>query len=149
METATGKISALNGRTATVIVTSASVCHRCAAGKGCGAGVFQAADKPRYMQIDIPDGMSVHAGDSIDLTIASRHLLRAALLAYGMPLLTMLGSLLAWQSFSTGPGDAGAILAAGAGLLAGHLIGRAWLAKESVCDQFVPSVVRSPDGNAS
>ncbi len=147
METATGKISALHGRTATVLVKSASVCYRCAAGKGCGAGLFQATDKPRYMQFELPEGMSVQTGDSIDLTIASKHLLRAALLAYGLPLLSMLGSLLALQSFSADSGDARGVLVAGAGLLAGLLIGRALLERESVCDQFVPRIGRSADGN--
>lgn len=148
METATGKISALNGRTATVIVKSSSVCHRCATGNGCGAGLLQAADKPRHMRIELPEGMSVHTGDSIDLTIGSKHLLRAALLAYGLPLITMLGSLLALQSFGDSTGDAGGVLVAGAGLLAGLLIGRTLLARESVCNQFVPTIGRSADGNA-
>lgn len=148
METATGKINALNGRTATVSVRSSSVCHRCAAGKGCGAGIFQSTDKPRYMQIELPEGMSLQIGDSIDLTIGGRHLLRAAVLAYGLPLITMLVSLLALQSFGVATDDASGVLAAVGGLLAGLVLGRALLKRESVCDQFVPTIGSSADGNA-
>jgi len=145
METVTGKINALNGRTATVAVISASVCHRCAAGKGCGAGLFQAADKPRNMQIEIPAGMDVRLGDNINLQIGTRPLLRAALLAYGLPLITMLVSLLLLQYAGADAGDATGILVAGGGLLAGLVIGRTLLGRESICDQFVPTIGRSAD----
>ncbi|MGI9202994.1 MAG: SoxR reducing system RseC family protein [Woeseiaceae bacterium] len=143
METVTGKVAALRGRKASVLVKSAAVCHRCAAGKGCGAGIFQAGDKPRYMQIEIPDGMSVRPGDRIDLQIGARHLLRAALLAYGLPLITTLITLLVLQYSGFGARDAIGIVAAGGGLLGGLAMGRAFLRRESICDQFVPTI-RSP-----
>lgn len=145
MEKVTGKIVALHGRTATVLVKSASVCHRCAAGKGCGAGIFQSADKTRYMQIEIPDGMSFRQGDNVDLQIGVRHLLRAALLAYGLPLITMMITLLLLQIAGLGTRDLIGIVAAGAGLLGGLAIGRAFLRRESICDQFVPIIGSSAD----
>lgn len=145
METVTGKIAALHGRTATVAVKSASVCHRCAAGKGCGAGIFQSADKPRYMQIELPDGMSVRSGDIIDLRIGARYLLRAALLAYGLPLITMLVTLLMLQLSGFGTRDVVGIVASGAGLLGGLVIGRAFLRRDSICDQFIPTIGSSAD----
>lgn len=140
METVTGKISALHGKTATVVVKSTAVCHRCAAGKGCGAGIFQSAEKPRHMQIEIPDGMSVRQGDSIDLQIGAGYLLRAALLAYGLPLITTLVTLLLLQTSGFGTRDAIGIVAALAGLSGGLAIGRVFLRRGSICDQFVPSI---------
>lgn len=100
------------------------------------------------MQIELPEGMSLQIGDSIDLTIGGRHLLRAAVLAYGLPLITMLVSLLALQSFGVATDDASGVLAAVGGLLAGLVLGRALLKRESVCDQFVPTIGSSADGNA-
>lgn len=92
------------------------------------------------MQIEIPDGMSVRQRDTIDLQIGSGYLLRAALLAYGLPLITTLVALILLQSSGFGTRDAIGIVAALAGLLGGLAIGRAFLRRESICDQFVPSI---------
>jgi len=145
MESAIGRISALNEQIATVEVESPVACKRCAAGKGCGAGIFQDADRPRQIQVEVPAGMTVRQGDTIELTIGHKFLLRAAMLAYGLPLITMITLLaLAWL-LSGNPGDGAGIVLAIIGLVIGLFIGRQILSSESICEQFVPSFGKVSD----
>ena len=137
MESAIGKISALNGVVATVAVDSPMACQRCAAGKGCGAGIFQAAEKSREIEVRIPADMMVRPGDTIELTIGPKFLLRAAMLAYGLPLAgVVLFPGLAWLISGSIADNVGIALAI-TGLAAGLILGRQILQRESVCEQFV------------
>lgn len=140
MESAFGKVGSLEGSVATIEVDSPLACRRCSEGKGCGAGIFESADKIRQIRVQIPVGMSVEKGDTIQLSIASKFLLRAAMLAYGLPLMTMvLFPGLGWMLTGKNDDVAGVVLAV-LGLLTGLVIGRQILRKESICEQFVPAV---------
>jgi len=89
--------------------------------------------------------MTVRQGDTIELTIGHKFLLRAAMLAYGLPLITMITLLaLAWL-LSGNPGDGAGIVLAIIGLVIGLFIGRQILSRESICEQFVPSVGKVSD----
>ena len=149
MESAIGRISALNGVVATVEVDSPVACQRCADGKGCGAGIFQTAEQPRRIDVRIPPGMTVRRGDTIELTIGPKFLLRAAMLAYGLPLAgVVLFPGLAWLATGSIADNMGIVLAV-AGLAFGLILGRRILQRESVCEQFVPAIGKSPgDGTA-
>lgn len=84
-------------------------------------------------------------GDTIELTIGPKYLLRAAMLAYGLPLVTMVLSLaMAWM-LTGNPGDGVGIVCAALGLAAGLVIGRRILNRESICEQFVPTIGRVSD----
>ena len=85
----------------------------------------------------------------IELTIGPKFLLRAAILAYGLPLLGMVmlpG--LAWL-LSGNTSDSVGIALAAAGVVAGLFIGRQILQSESICEQFVPAIGRGPGVEAS
>jgi sigma-E factor negative regulatory protein RseC len=145
MESAVGRISTLDQGIATVVVDSPIACKRCAEGKGCGAGIFQDANKGREVRVVIPAGMRVQEGDAIELTIGPKYLLRAAMLAYGLPLACLVTfPALAWL-LTGNPGDGPGIVLAIAGLLVGLSIGRRILSRESVCEQFVPAVRSAAD----
>ena len=140
METAVGTISAINDRIATVEVDSPVACQRCAAGRGCGAGILQANEHSREIRVRIPADLAVQKGDAIELTIGPKFLLRAAMLAYGLPLVGMvLFPGVAWLVIG-GIADIAGIALAVAGLAAGLVIGRNILGSESVCEQFVPAI---------
>jgi sigma-E factor negative regulatory protein RseC len=142
MESAIGRISVLDQATATVVIESPLACRRCAEGKGCGAGIFQAGDRAREIRVTIPAGMQAREGDSIELAIGPEFLLRAALLAYGLPLASMLIFLsLAWM-LSGNPGDGPGIALATIGLVVGIIAGRRILNRASICEQFIPIVTR-------
>jgi len=145
METAIGKITAFDDRIATVVVDSAVACKRCAAGKGCGAGIFQDGSHKREIRLEIPAGMSLREGDTIELVIGPKFLLRAAMLAYGLPLSCMVLFPALVSMVAGNPGDGPGIALAVTGLGVGLLVGRRILNRASICDQFVPSIGTSDD----
>lgn len=141
MDRASGKIISVHADTATVTVADTG-CPRCAAGKGCGAGLLAGRSGTTQVELRLPPGHDYRAGDKVTLSIASSSLLRAALLAYGLPLAgTVLALTLGWLVMVPLGDLAGAVFAL-AGLLAGFFAGRSQLRKEDWCKQFVPSIDR-------
>ena len=129
-----------DGMRAVVNVDAAAACPRCAAGKGCGAGLFAGGADKRRVEASIPPGVELAANDVVEITLAPENLLRAALIVYGLPMLgAALGAALAY-AFTLG--DAAAATAAVAGLAAGLLLGRWRLSQASCLRRFLPIVER-------
>ena len=141
MDRATGKIISVSAATATVSVAGTG-CPRCAAGKGCGAGLLTGSSESTEIEIQLPPGHHYRVGEDVTLSIASSSLLRAALLAYGLPLAgTVLALIIGWFVMAPLSDLAGGLIAV-AGLLAGFAAGRSQLKKDAWCKQFVPSIDR-------
>ncbi len=145
METVSGKICAIDESRITVEVRSAISCKRCAAGNGCGAGIFQSNNNQREIRLRKPEGLSAGVGDRVELSIESRSILRAAVLAYGLPLISMLSTLAIVHSLPVKIGEPLAVLMAILGLTLGVFVGRRFLSNDSVCTQFVPIVSDQAD----
>ncbi len=129
-----------DGMRAIVNVDAAAACPRCAAGRGCGAGLFAAGADERRVEASIAPGVELAANDMVEISLAPENLLRAALIVYGLPMLgAALGAALAY-AFSLG--DAAAATAAVAGLAAGLLLGRWRLRQTSCLQRFLPIVER-------
>jgi len=127
-------------RRAIVAVDPAAACPRCAAGNGCGAGIFQGRGDVRHIEVDVPDGLSPGVDDVVEVTLAPENILRAAALVYGLPLLgAALGAVLA---YSASLGDAGASLLALAGLAIGLLASRWQLHRPRCSGRYTPSIER-------
>jgi len=140
MESASGCVSKVSGGIATVVVAAPLACPRCASGKGCGAGLLGGSQAPRQLEISVPPGMHLQAGDAVTLTVAPRQLLRGAVLAYGLPLLAMLLSVAMAAALNGSPGD---ILPAGvgiAGLVSGIWLSRRYLRRDTACAHFMPII---------
>lgn len=141
MDRACGKIVSVSEATATVSV-AATGCPRCAAGKGCGAGLLTGPSESTEIEIQLRPGHHYRVGEDVTLSIASSSLLRAALLAYGLPLAgTVLALTIGWFVMAPLSDLAGGLIAL-AGLLAGFAAGRSQLRKDAWCKQFVPSIDR-------
>ncbi len=120
---------------AVVEVATAIGCARCAAGKGCGAGIL--GGSRRRVEAHIAAGIDVHEGDEVSLSLAPRHLLNAALIVYGLPLGgALLGAAVA---YSLGFGDLYAALAGLAGIAAGIVIARHRAARDQC--ELSPTIV--------
>ncbi len=140
MESATGIVSSIESGVATVIVNALGGCKRCASGRGCGAGMLIGSEQRRQLKIDVPVGMSLTSGDHIRLTVSRRHLVRAAMLAYGVPLASvMVFSGAAWVS-GVATSDLAAIGFAVAGLGAGLIGSRRILGRDAACERFLPVI---------
>ena len=82
---AQGIVETVQGNTATVRVPR-STCPRCAAGQGCGAGIFAGQGGDVSVTVGLPPESTVHVGDRVNLTLQPGSLLSAAFTAYGLPL---------------------------------------------------------------
>lgn len=128
------------GQRAVVAVTAMPVCARCAAGRGCGAGLLAAENRPNRIEAIIAPGLDANVDDEVELLMQPDNLLRAAYFVYGVPMLGAIAgaSVAYWLSL----GDAGAALMALAGLAVGLMISR-WRVRRSACmRQFTPRIER-------
>lgn len=133
-------VDSADGVRAIIAVEVISACPRCAAGKGCGAGILGSAASDRQVEASVRRGLNVAVGDVVDIALAPDNLLRAALIVYGLPMLgAIIGAALAY-SFNLR--DASAAIAALLGLAAGLVVGRWRLQQTSCLRRFVPSVER-------
>jgi len=130
--------NAYDGRRFTVAVDVSVACPRCAAGKGCGAGIFTGRRQTQSVDAIADEPLSLAVGDSVQLQLVETSLLNAAFIVYGIPLAGALGA--AALAYVLRLGDAAAALAAVFGLTVGVLVGRWRLARPSCLHQFVPRV---------
>ena len=144
MQTPTGTIVSLTDRAgslrAVIEVDAAATCPRCAAGKGCGAGILDAGRRTKRVEAVIDPGMRLGEGDHVQLTLAPHSVLRASIIVYGVPLLGAVAGATVAYGFSLG--DPAAALAALAGIGAGMLVGRRKLRRKECLREFIPTAVR-------
>ena len=123
---------------AVVEVAASLRCERCAAGKGCGAGLLGGDDRPRRVDALITQDLDLVEGDQVAIELAPDNLLRASLIVYGLPLLgAVTGAAGAWLS---GAGDLGAAVTALVGVGVGIVAGRLRLQRTGCLRTFTPVV---------
>lgn len=140
MQSPFATILAVSDRVATVEVVRETVCPRCAAGKGCGAGLLGGSAKPVILQLPLPGRSALRRGDRVRLTLKPAHILKAALYVYGLPLFSVVLSLSVGWLLVGALADKSAIAFAGCGLLVGSWAGRSLLRRERCLEQFVPHI---------
>lgn len=144
MDRPKGRVVALNtdpsGRSVAIVDVDAAVaCARCAAGKGCGAGLFAAGGR-RRVEAKLPPSVEVGEGDTVLIDLEGHNLLPAALIVYGWPLAgAAAGSLLA----ALGPWTGDAATAAGAllGLVTAGFLARRRLRSAHCIERFQPVII--------
>ena len=125
---------------AVVEVEPAALCARCAAGRGCGAGLLANTRAARRLEVSVAPGLALQQGERVYLTLEPANLLQAALLAYATPLAGMALTLVT-ASVLLGPvGDVAGIVAAIVGLAGGWFIGRSILRRHTCLRRLVPAV---------
>jgi sigma-E factor negative regulatory protein RseC len=118
-------------------------CARCAAGKGCGAGLLAGDADSRRVDALVARRLALRAGDRVRLELTADNLLRAAVLVYGVPLFgALVGAALAWWS---GAGDGIAALWAIACAAVGTAIIHLRLRRRDCLRQFTPLVTARLD----
>ncbi len=129
-----------HGVRAIVAVQDAPVCPRCAAGKGCGAGIFAMRGAPGKVEADIPAGLRPQVDDRVEITLAPENLLKAAFIVYGLPMIGAIAG--AALAYALAFGDAPAAFLALLGLACGLAVGR-WRLRTADCLQrFTPRIER-------
>ncbi len=130
-----------HGARAIVDVQAEAVCARCAAGRGCGAGLLAARRGTRRLDVAVDERLDLAAGDAVNIELAPGNVLAAALVVYGLPLSGAAAA--AVLAYGLGLGDAGAALLAFAGLCAGGLAGRRRLQSAGCLARFTPTLTRA------
>ena len=145
MDSPVGKIVSIGQGKATVAVERTAACPRCAAGKGCGAGLLSGSRRPALLEVSLSPQLSVGEGDEVRLTLEPAHLLRASLLVYGLPLAGMVLLLVAAWLIARPLSDPEAIAWAITGLAAGFFAGRWQLNRRDCLKQFIPRIAGPAD----
>ena len=145
MDTPAGKVIAVHrhGRDTrvTVDIDAAALCARCAAGKGCGAGLFGGTRRARRIEALLEPGDDVVNGDIVNLTLAPKSLLQASVVVYGWPLTGALGGAL--LALGAQLGDAAAAALALLGLGTGAVFVQRRLARPDCLQHYTPTASRS------
>ena len=134
MDNPTGIIQSLvsddRGIRAVVEVDVSTACPRCAAGKGCGAGLLAGGGRSKRVEASFNVKMILAEGDHVEIALTPSNLLRASLIVYGLPMLGAIAG--AGLAYLMKLGDAAAAIAAIAGLSGGLLVGR-WRIRQADC----------------
>jgi len=136
----TAKVVAVDTAQVTVEVESSLACARCAAGKGCGAGLLGGAAQTKRITVPYTNGLRLRHGDRVLLTLHPAGLLRAALIGYGFPLFGTILALLLGNWLQDGLSDADAVLLAVIGLIIGLLAGRHKLKHADCPGSMTPTI---------
>ncbi len=151
MESPRGRILSLHHETvpahALVELRAAPACARCAAGKGCGAGLLGGEGKRQHIDAVVAGGIEVAEGDEVRVELAPNNLLEAALVVYGLPLAGAVAGAVA--AYAADTGDGWAVAAACGGMIVGIVAGRLRLRNASCLRRFTPVVTARLAGAGS
>ena len=124
---------------ARVRVQAPVACARCATGRGCGAGLG-ASPRPRELEVRLAPGPAPEPGDTVRLALEPALLLRAALVAYGLPLAGLAAAVAA--AGAAGGSDLLQVCLGAAGLAAGIALGRTAVARDARLCGLAPVATR-------
>lgn len=122
------RVRAVDGDIAEVVVMRQSTCGGCQAKSGCGTALVGDLFPNREMALRLDNSQHARAGDLVMIGLPEASLQIAALLLYGLPLLTLIAGAMAGQWLAQSIGTAlepTAILAGLLGLIAGLTAARA------------------------
>lgn len=150
MQNPSGTIRSLipepDGYRAVIDIDVEVACPRCAAGKGCGAGLLSGSGRMRRIEASVRPELELGEGDRVVISLRTGELLGAATIVYGAPMLG--GVAAATVAYGLGLGDAVAALAALSGLGAGLAAARWKLRKASCLRRYTPIVEKRHESPA-
>ncbi|TDJ31921.1 MAG: hypothetical protein E2O56_06210 [Gammaproteobacteria bacterium] len=89
MITQQGSVVSLSGDRAIIETEPIQHCEACAAGRGCGAGLFARLLSSRATRLEVPNDLDVATGDRVTIGVDERGLVRASLRLYGTFLMAL------------------------------------------------------------
>ena len=147
MESPVATVVAVEQGSALLRVERNVACARCASGKGCGAGFLADSAASVELRLQVPEGITLRPGDTVNLTMEPANIFSAAVYVYGLPLLGVVGALIIGRILLGPMSDGVAVATALFGLLAGFTSGRHILRRQRCIEQFTPGIAgRSKHG---
>lgn len=119
-----GEVVEVTNRHVRVRVQRRTACDRCHLRHGCGAGIFSRAFPRGHVDIDLPGSGQLRTGDRVTVALPEGGLLRAAAVAYLVPLITMLAGILTLAAWGEASSIAGGVGGFAIGCLAARSLGR-------------------------
>jgi sigma-E factor negative regulatory protein RseC len=145
LESPLATVIAVNGGQATLLLENPSACRRCAEGRGCGAGLLAGGERHREIELAVPAGLALVAGDRVSLALDGTSILRGALLAYGAPLAGLLAAVAITSLANSAVSDPVAAMIATLGLVAGWAVGKWRLGRQRCLRRFQPTIAGRDD----
>jgi sigma-E factor negative regulatory protein RseC len=124
-EEVAGRVTRVGPSLVRVSVSRQSACGSCAQSGGCGVAALSRLGTSSTVELDLPPGVPVTAGDRVVLTIPSSSLLRYVSVLFGLPILGLLLFVLSGSYFQAG--DLIVALMGLSGLLSGAAFARFFL----------------------
>jgi positive regulator of sigma E activity len=134
----TGVLHAAGGRRATIEIDTATVCSRCASGRGCGAGLWMGGGRSRQVEAAVDEHLELVVGDTVRLKLAPKSIAGAAMQAYGAPLLGAVAAVAVAHGMALG--DVEAAAASLAGLAVGSFASRLYAQRPSCLARLEPRI---------
>ena len=146
MLTTTAKVIAIHAQGVEVCARSSAGCERCAQGQGCGGGLIGALlDKGETRLLARSGASTIQVGDWVALHLSSGALLKAAAVAYLIPLASMVVFVLG--SFAMGMrNDLWLALTAAVGLAIGRTVAGRYMDRTGI-DKLTPTAMPTTPDN--
>lgn len=135
-------VSRIDGEEIWVEASRQSACAACSARKGCGQGALSDWMTGSSVELSVvnPAGLQPSVGQSVIVGLEEGSLIKASVLIYLLPLISLVA--LAVFARSAGVGEGGQVLAALAGLLAGFWCVRWYTTRPSEDSCYQPVLLR-------
>jgi len=117
-----------------------SACNHCELSQGCGTGAIGRLLGHRSRPLVIDSNFELRPGDKVTLGLSDSGFLKASLLIYGLPLITLLVTAIAGHWLFNGS-ETMVLLSAVSGFCGGLMIS-ARLAKQRFSQQFYPRIIK-------
>jgi len=137
------RVVGVDGATVWLEPEQTTSCGSCASASSCGAGVGgvgTVANRIAARRFALDNANDLHVGERVVVGVAERALIRAALTAYGLPLLTALTT--GGIAESTWGSDLATMAAMAGGLLGGLLLARLVARRLSAHGELAPRFLR-------
>ena len=144
MESPVATVVAVELGSALLSVERNVACARCASGKGCGAGFLAESKASAELRLQIPEGVILRPGDTVNLIMEPANIFSAAVYVYGLPLIGVVGALVVGRILVGPLTDGVAVAIALLGLLTGFVSGRRILRRQRCIEQFTPGIATGP-----
>jgi len=119
-----GTVQSMHDGVATLVFGPAAGCTSCAQGRGCGIGPLVSlfrGTRANAMQLSVPAG-HLRVGDRVKVRLSGSELIRAAGIAYILPLAGLFGGAAVSAAIFSGAGDLAQVSGAGIGLAVSWLV---------------------------
>jgi sigma-E factor negative regulatory protein RseC len=138
----TGRVVAVKGTEVWIETIRTSSCSGCSARSGCGQGLLAKIKDGSRRHIRLHTELPLAVDDEVTLGLPEQAFIRSSFLAYGLPLLFLIGAVLIADKVS-GLAEPWVIASAVSGLAAGFLVVRLISQLGAIRSDFEPVIIKN------